>query len=251
MKNILLFILILFPFSMNYPAGRNDNPPIRVLIITGGHTYNEETFNSMFRSFGNTMTFQIVEFPSAYDMLLPAYRDKYDVLVFYHMWQTITEEQKKVFIDCITEGKPVVVLHHSICAFDDWAEYWHIIGGKYFHRPTIVDGKEYPACSYVHDLHFKVAVVDMNHPVTKGIMDFELFDETYKGYWIEPGVTPILTTTDTTSNHVIGWTKTYGKSRIVTLQSGHDSPTFQNPAFRQLLKQSIEWVYEGTGKVLK
>jgi type 1 glutamine amidotransferase len=73
--------------------------------------------------------------------------------------------------------------------------------------------------------------------------DFDLFDETYKGYWIEPGVTPILTTTDTTSNRVIGWTKTYGRARIVTLQSGHDSPTFQNPDFRQLLKQAIDWVY--------
>ena len=251
MKYILVFILILFPISIGSVAGCNDNPPIRILIITGGHDYNKETFDEMFRSLGSTITCQILEFPSAYDMLLPSNRDKYDVLVFYHMWQTISEEQKKVFIDCIAEGKPVVVLHHSICAFDDWEEYWHIIGGKYFHRPTIVDGKEYPACSYVHDLHFKVAVVDFNHPVTKGVKDFELFDETYKGYWIEPGVTPILTTADTTSNNVIGWTKTYGKARIVTLQSGHDSPTFQNPAFRQLLKQSVEWVYEGTGKVLK
>jgi type 1 glutamine amidotransferase len=251
MKNILLFALILLPFSMSSTVGNRNNPPIRVLIITGGHDYNKETFNAMFRSMGNTITYQIIEFPSAFDMLLPVNRDKYDVLVFYHMWQTITEEQKKTFIDCITGGKPVVVLHHSICAFDDWEEYWHIIGGKYFHNPTIVKGTEYPACTYVHDLHFKASVVDISNPVTKGIRDFELFDETYKGYWVDPDVTPILTTTDTTSNHVIGWTKTYGKARIVTLQSGHDSPTFENPAFRQILKQSIEWVYEGNGKVLK
>jgi type 1 glutamine amidotransferase len=251
MKSILLFILILLPFSMTSEAGNDYTKPIRVLVITGGHDYNKETFNAMFRSLGNTITCQIIEFPLAYDMMLPSNRNKYDVLVFYHMWQTISEEQKKVFIDCIAGGKPVVVLHHSICAFDDWEEYWHIIGGKYFHRATVVDGVEYPVCSYVHDLHFSVAVVDFNHPVTKGVKDFELFDETYKGYWIEPGVTPILTTTDPTSNHVIGWTKTYGKSRIVTLQSGHDSPTFESSAFRQLLKQSVEWVYEGTGKVLK
>ena len=248
MKNLLLFILVLFSFSMTSEAG-NDNPkPIRVLLITGGHSYNEETFNAMFKSFGEAVTFQIAEFPSALDMFLPESRDKYDVLVFYHMWQTISEEQKRIFIDCISQGKPVVALHHSICAFDDWEEYRHIIGGKYFHKPTIIDGKEYPACTYIHDLHFRAAVVDKNNPVTEGVKDFDLFDETYKGYWIEPGVTPILTTTDTTSTHVIGWTKKYGKARIVTLQSGHDSPTFENPAFRQILIQSIRWVNAGIKK---
>jgi len=35
------------------------------------------------------------------------------------MWQDITEEQKKVFTECLSQGKPVVALHHSICAFDD------------------------------------------------------------------------------------------------------------------------------------
>ena len=27
------------------------------------------------------------------------------------------------------------------------------------------------------------------HPVTKGVPDFEIFDETYKGYYVEDGVT--------------------------------------------------------------
>ena len=245
MKSILFIILILFASTISSAAKSDENKPIRVLVITGNHSYNKETFNAMFASFGNTITYQVAEFPAAYDMFLPENRSKYDVLVFYHMWQKISEEQKKILADCIYQGKPLVALHHSICAFDDWEEYWHIIGGKYFHKPTILNGKEYPACSYIHDIHFKASVVDKKHPVTKGVNDFELFDETYKGYWVEPGVKPLLTTTDTTSTPVIGWTKTYGKARVVTLQSGHDSPTFQNPSFRQLLKQSIEWVYIG------
>ncbi len=58
-------------------------------------------------------------------------------------------------------------------------------------------------------------------------------------------VTPILTTDEPSSNKVIGWAKRYGKARIVVLQSGHDTPTFENPSYRQLLKQSVEWVYKG------
>ncbi len=224
-----------------------DSPakPIRILVITGGHGYKTQEFNQMLSGLGDNITYQIAELPAAYDMFLPENRFKYDVLVFYHMWQKITDEQAKVFIECISEGKPLVALHHSICAYDDWPEYWNIIGGKYFHKPTTFKGKDYQPCSYIHDLHFNVKVVDNKNPVTKGVDDFPVFDETYKGYYVEEGVTPLLTTDEPSSSPVIGWSKMYGKSRIVVLQSGHDVPTFENPNFRKLLKQSVEWVYKG------
>jgi len=218
---------------------------IRILVITGGHGYKTQEFNQMLSGLGDNITYQIAELPAAYDMFLPENRFKYDVLVFYHMWQKITDEQAKVFIECISEGKPLVALHHSICAYDDWSEYWNIIGGKYFHKPTTFKGKDYQPCSYIHDLHFNVKVVDNKNPVTKGVDDFPVFDETYKGYYVEEGVTPLLTTDEPSSTPVIGWSKMYGKSRIVVLQSGHDVPTFENQNFRKLLKQSVEWVYKG------
>lgn len=222
--------------------GSNPPNPVRILVITGGHGYKVEQFNEMLNSMGPEITWQVAELPGAYEMFKPENRNKYDVLVFYHMWQKITEEQATTFAECIKSGKPVVALHHSICAFDDWPEYWNIIGGKYFHKPTTVNGKEYPACSYIHDLHFNVKNVNPKHPVTKGVPDFPIFDETYKGYYVAENVTPLLTTDEPSSTPTIGWAKTYGKSRIVVLQSGHDVPTFENPNFRKLLKQSITWV---------
>jgi hypothetical protein len=218
--------------------------PIRVLVITGGHDYKVEQFNRMLSSLEPSITYQIAELPGAYDMFKPENRDKYDVLVFYHMWQKITEEQSTVFADCIRQGKPLVTLHHSICAFDDWPEYWNIIGGKYFHKKTTFKGKEYAPCSYIHDIHFNVKIADSRHPVTAGLKDFPVFDETYKGYYVAEDVTPLLSTDEPTSTPVIGWAKNYGKARVVVLQSGHDVPTFENPNFRRLLKQSIEWVHK-------
>jgi type 1 glutamine amidotransferase len=111
-----------------------------------------------------------------------------------------------------------------------------------------VKGKEYPACSYIHDLHFKVRIVNPENPVTKGLTDFGIFDETYKGFYVEEGTIPLLTTDEPTSTPVIGWSKMYGKSRVVTLQSGHDAPTFENPDYRKLLRQAIEWVYNNGKK---
>jgi len=241
-KLILSIALIVVSYTLSAinPAAK----PIRILVITGGHSYKVEQFNQMLSSLGPSITWQVAELPGAYDMFLPENRNKYDILVFYHMWQKITDEQAKAFAECISGGKPVVALHHSICAFDDWPEYWNIIGGKYFHKETSFKGKVYQPCSYIHDLHFNVKVANTKHPVTKGIVDFPIFDETYKGYYVEDGVTPLLTTDEPSSTPVIGWTKKYGKSKIVVLQSGHDAPTFENPNFRKLLKQAIIWAYK-------
>jgi len=238
---IVFLFTLLIPISLLNAASGS----IRILVITGGHGYKTEQFNQMLASMEPQITFQIAELPAAYEMFKPGNRDKFDVLVFYHMWQTITEEQKIFFAGCIKDGKPVVALHHSICAFDDWPEYWNIIGGKYFHKPTTFKGRNFEACSYIHDLHFTVRIADKNHPVTTGLKDFPVFDETYKGYYVADDVTPLLTTDEQSSTPTIGWAKEYGKSRIVVFQSGHDVPTFENPDFRKLLKQAVEWVYQG------
>jgi type 1 glutamine amidotransferase len=244
MKKLLFFLFLIF-IELNNSFSSSGSKPIRILVITGGHDYNVGQFNKMLGSLGKNIQCQVAELPGAFDMFLPANRDKYDVLVFYHMWQEITEEQAHALQDCISKGKPLVVLHHSICAFDDWPEYTNIIGGKYFHKPTKIKGVEYPASSYIHDLHFNIKIVDPKNPVTKGLTDFIIFDETYKGFYVSKDVTPLLTTDEPSSTPVIGWTKTYGKARVVTIQSGHDVPTFENQNFKKLLKQAIEWVYKG------
>jgi len=241
MKTLYLLISLIFStfstYSNQYPA-----EPIRILVITGGHDYNAESFNEMLASLGPGIKYQVAEFPAAYDMFLPVNRGRYDVLVFYHMWDKITDDQAKMFVDCIKSGKPVVALHHSLVAFESWPEYRDIIGGKYFLNPATVNGKVYSAGSYIHDLSLKVKIVNPNHPVTKGVGDFEIFDETYKGYYVADDVTPLLTTDEPTSEPVIGWAKKYGKSRIVVFQSGHGTPAYENPGYRKLLKQAIEWV---------
>jgi type 1 glutamine amidotransferase len=236
---------IFFPLLVTFLFLKDGNlfaRPFRVLVITGGHGYQEKEFNDMLASLGDNYTYTIESFPGAYHKFRSEDRSEYDVLLFYHMWQKITEHEADNLAETIREGKPLVVLHHSICAFDDWPEYWNITGGKYFHKATVLNGKEYPACSYKHDLRFTLKVVDPKHPVTRGLKDFEVLDESYLGYYVDPEVTPLLKTDEPSSTPVVGWTKKYGKAQVVTLQSGHDANTFGNPDFRRLLKQSIRWV---------
>jgi type 1 glutamine amidotransferase len=243
MKKQIFFLLMTAAFfsaiTFSQPSG------IRVLVVTGGHDYNQSSFTEMLGSMSGSISYKIVPFPEAFSMFAPQMRKEFDVVVFYHMWQSITEDQKSQMIDCFREGKPLVVLHHSICAFDKWDEYMHIIGGRYFHDTSAFEGKVFPPSTYKHDINVPINVMDVTNPVTRGITHFDLFDEVYGGIYVEPGVTPLLTTGHPESSPMIGWSHIYGKSRVVTIQPGHDTPAFRSPLYRQLLLQAIEWVFRG------
>jgi uncharacterized protein len=243
MKKHIFFVIMA---AVMYSAMTFSQPAsIRVLVVTGGHDYNQATFEALFESMSGTISFKIVPFPEAFSMFTPQRRDEFDAVVFYHMWQTVTEEQKIDMIDCFRQGKPLVVLHHSICAFDNWEEYMHLAGGKYFHDTTVVEGNVFPPSTYKHDVNVPIKVTDNTNPVTRGISDFELYDEVYGGMYVEPGMTTLLTTDHPESSPIIGWSHKYGNSRVVTIQPGHDTPAFQSVVYRQLVHQAIEWVYRG------
>ncbi|HSU56380.1 MAG TPA: ThuA domain-containing protein, partial [Candidatus Dormibacteraeota bacterium] len=172
----------------------------------------------------------------------PEHAGSYDVLVLYDMWKDIPEQAQKDFIDRLKEGKGLVVLHHALCGYQNWPEYENIIGGRYYTDKVVVNGVEKPVGSYKHDLHFRIHVADPDHPVTRGIKDFDTHDETYKNFEVLKECHALLTTDEPTSSNPIAWSKMYEKSRVVYIQSGHDHFAYENSNYQRLVRQAIRWV---------
>jgi len=208
--------------------------------VTGGHDFEKEPFFQLFKD-NSDITYQAVEHPNAHGLLKADAAKAYDVLVLYDMHQEITEEAKTDFIARLKEGKGLVVLHHAIASYQHWPEYWKIIGARYYLEKTTVDGVEKARSAYKHGMHFTIHVADTNHPVTKGVADFEIHDETYRLFDVAPDVHPLLTTEEPESNKVIAWAKTYEAARVVYLQSGHDHFAYENPNYQRFLRQAIRW----------
>jgi hypothetical protein len=108
----------------------------------------------------------------------------------------------------------------------------------------VIDGKEYPKSTWAHGQDIPVKVVDKEHPITKGLADFTIHDETYGGYYVAPGVHVLLTTDHPKCAREIAWTRQYGKSRVCYLIFGHDNEAWQNPNYKELVARAIRWASE-------
>ena len=160
-------------------------------------------------------------------------------------------------------------LHHAIAGWPAWPEFAEIVGGRFLYLPGELRGQARQDSGYRHGVTHQVRVLK-DHPVTAGVdPEFEITDELYLYEVFADSVEPLLAsdyefTQDNfysaakvvlegkmfnnegwqhaPGSNLIGWTKTYGKSRIVYLQCGDDPVAYANPQFRQLLANAIDWV---------
>jgi type 1 glutamine amidotransferase len=96
----------------------------------------------------------------------------------------------------------VVGLHHSVLAYPRLSA-WRALTG--------ID----PAWSrYDHGQDLRVRVADTAHPVTAGLSDFSLVDETYQMGEPDPGSDFLLTTEHPNSLKALAWAHSLGRAGL-------------------------------------
>ena len=231
-------VLILFGLLL---SAANADSKIKVLVVTGGHGFEQAPFFKMFTDNAE------IEFLAAEHAKTNAtvYERKdlsdFDVVVLYDMAQQITDEQKARFLALFEKGVGLVVLHHALVSYQQWPDYERIIGGRYQEPDAAKPGTITEAVGWKHDEIIPVTVVATNHPVTAGLTNFTIYDEIYWGYRVGADVTPLISTTHPKSGKPLAWARTEGKSRVVYVQLGHGKEAFEDANYRKLLAQSIRW----------
>ena len=213
----------------------------RILVVTGGHDFDHENFTAMFKSFQDIEFYEVTQ-PEANNLYACDSIDSFDALVFYDMVQEISGEQKSAMVGLLEKGKGMVFLHHSVASYQDWKEFRNILGGCYHLAPWVHNGDSMPASTFLDDQEIGVRIADDRHPVTAGLSDFIIHDETYDLAEILPGVHPLLATDKPGSMPLLAWANRFGNSRIVYIQLGHDNHAYSNPNYRKLVRQAIGWV---------
>lgn len=229
----LLILCVLTFVSLSASAKK-----LNILVVTGGHSFDQKSFFEMFDSFQN-ISYTEIKQPEANSQLGTIDPKSFDAVVFYDMPKTISEKEKESYHKLLKLGKGLVFLHHSQCSYQEWDDYKNIVGGKYHEEKNTA-----ATSTYQHDVTFTVQIADPKHPVTRGIKDFEILDEVYGNTEVLPGVTPLLTADHPQSTKIIGWTHQKENSHIVYIQPGHDKNGWFNPNYQKLVKQAITFVAE-------
>jgi len=232
MKICTYILLLLFSSLISFKTIAQK----RILVVTGGHDFEQQEYYQMFNSFEG-LPYDTITQPKANELISSAEIRKYDCIVFYDMYQDITQDQKEGYMELLNQGIGMVFTHHALVSYQNWPAFEEIIGGKYRLEPTPDD----PASNYRHDVDFIIKTVNKNHPITKGMDDFEIHDEVYGNFSVGKHVKPLLKTNHPESTSTIGWYHQYKNSRIVYLQPGHDHHAYQNKNYRLLLLRAIEW----------
>ncbi len=168
--------------------------------------------------------------------------EKYDVIVFTmynNSLPEISDSAKQNLLEFVAGGKGFFVQHLASASFKDWPEFRELCGrnwvmGTSGHGPRDV---------------FTANIVDAEHPITKGMKDFKIYDELYAKLQGDAEIHPLITADSDWSKKTepLFFVLNYGKGRTVHNAFGHDYKAIKDPNVKRLIRRGVEWA--ATGKV--
>ncbi len=213
--------------------------PVKTAVVTGGHSFEVMPFHRLFRGLDGVDAY--VQHMEDFCADAGACRGDYDAVVFYHMLKGAPADdgpwyagkQRSVLEALGRTPQGIFLLHHAILAHGDWPA-WRRISG--IDAGTFTD--------FDHGQRMAIHVADADHPITRGLSDWEIVDETYTmGDADADGTNRVLLTTDhPRCLKAIAWTRRHGQARVFCLQLGHDGVAFANQTFREVVRRGILWV---------
>ncbi len=199
---------------------------MKIAVVTGEHAFEEDKFDAVFENMDGIefVREELSEFVKDSD------RSRYEAVLFYNFHRKNPDPQTAEAITGLGDnGQGLVILHHAILAFPEWGEFFKICG------------IEDHSFGYHIGERIRVHIADNDHPITAGLDDWEMTDETYTMKNPDDDSHVLLTVDHPKSMEVIGWTRRYRNSRVFCFESGHDNDTYTVPQFCEVLARGIKW----------
>jgi type 1 glutamine amidotransferase len=175
-----------------------------------------------------------------------------DLIVQCMTMSTIEPEQLKGLVAAVEAGTGMAGWHGGIAdSYRDSADYLQLIGGQFVahaarEEPAKRTGEQ--SDNYVvHRIEMLPAAAD--HPITRGIGDFDLETEQY---WVLADDYIDVLATTTTSVRPWGawnrpitapaiWTRQWGRGRIFVATPGHRVEVLRDPNVRTIVERGLLW----------
>ena len=239
-----LCVLIL---ASSGPAQQKAPDGAKVLLLSGGqrnhHGYRRQA-HVLQKALEDTHRFEVTICEDAAILETPALA-KYDIIVATADRRDpefrLTESQQRALLKFVHDGKGFFSLHGFCCADRTWVpEMRDLVCGVLAHFGT-PDTK-------VKQGKFLLRITDRDHPITRGVADFEHQDELYYHLQIRGELKPLAVAIYEGQEWPVLWARLYGSGRTCVSVFGHCGvhasayDPLENPTFKQLVIQAIAWV---------
>jgi type 1 glutamine amidotransferase len=239
------FIFLIYFISGCVPLEKEDNLRVRGLILSGQNNHEwAETTAALLKMYNDRQGFEI-DVNIDPESLTYEEIKKYDVLISnWNNWPDndieLDPALEKALLDYVQEGGGIVFFHAGASSYYS-SEIYHDLGiGKWGAETS-------------HGLPIKAKVIKLSeeHPVTRGLNEFYIFDEIWEKTDLSPGSTVLasLTGNDAEDGYEIKedavFVKEIGKGRSFYTILGHDERALFNTGFKTLLLRATEWVATG------
>ena len=242
-----LVVLGAFLGASLFAADEAAAPKIKVLLITGhdvtpAHPWRETTPHDR-ATLEATGRFDVTVCEDA-AILEASSLNRYDVIVLnYGFWTApeLAPRAKENLLAYVKGGKGLVPLHFACSAYQNWPEYKDLIGRVWKrdvagHRPRST---------------FANKIVAPDHPITRGLRDFEADDELYAKLSGDAPIKVLVTADSDWSKQTepLIFTHAYGQGRVAQNLYGHDVKARSSSAYKVLLCRCVEWAATGNATV--
>lgn len=212
--------------------------PTRLLILSGGAYHDFDAFDAFATELFEDDGYEVRVTRDPSDVADP----NADVVLIYTCYVQPPSESGESFSYLegirdadsaalgawVRDGGGLLALHSATTIRPSNTELKRLFGGRFLHHPP-----RYP---------ITIFPLATEHPMTEGVGSFTVFDELYTQEYGDLDVHMVAL--DRGTAYPMAWTRYDGAGRVAHISPGHDESAWQNPSYRKLLRQTVQWLGE-------
>jgi len=201
----------------------------KILLYQGGRYFGVQKNH---KAFQNILDEYTVENYENVEVFSNTSFFEYSAMIFFSQEGTFTNNQEKNVLEYVSSGKGFIGLHGASASFKSHPKYFEMLGGRFI-------GHKEPQ-------RFDIKIIDSNHPITSGIVDFSFKDEPYRHDLSMGKEIHILAEADyheveDPNPEPIMWVTSYGDGRIFYCALGHRNVSLKDEIFKTIIKRAVIW----------
>ncbi len=158
--------------------------------------------------------------------LNPGELAQYHALILYNNHASVARPELNALLGFVQNGGGLAVVHCASASFQNAEEFIRLVGAAFKSHGTGT---------------FRTITTQPDHPVMRGVPDFETWDETYVHTKHNPDRTVLAVRRESGHDEAYTWVRDYGEGRVFYTAWGHDQRTWGNEGFQVLLERGIKW----------